>query len=169
VTCTDVPFVVVRTSSLRAADSDREQAAELLRHATAEGRLTADELEARLDVLYRTRTYGELDALVADLPVSTSAPKVRVRIRPWVIATGAVALLLAVLGLLAGAAARRSAEVFVNPRPTGPFRLRVTPPLESHQIMIAAASRIAVFAVLVVCVVLLWLLMRPRRRPDAKA
>jgi hypothetical protein len=153
---------VVSTSSLRAADSDREQAAERLRHATAEGRLTADELEARLDVLYRTRTYGELDALVADLPVSTSAPKARVRIRPWVIATGAVALVLAVLALLAGAAARRSTQVFVTPRPTGPFGLRVTPPLQSHQIMIAAASRVAVFAVLVVCVGLIWLIVRSR-------
>jgi hypothetical protein len=153
---------VVRTSSLRAAESDREQAAERLRHATAEGRLTADELEARLDVLYRTRTYGELDALTADLPVSTSATKVRARIPRWVIATGAAALLLAVLGLLAGAAARRSVVVVGGQQHVGPFGLRVTP-LQSHHLMIAAAaSRVAVFAVLVVCVVLIWLIMRSR-------
>ena len=39
-----------------------------LRAAAAEGRIVAEELEERLASALRARTYGELDALVADLP-----------------------------------------------------------------------------------------------------
>lgn len=41
----------------------------MLRNAAGEGRLTADELSERLERLPSTRTYGDLDELVADLPV----------------------------------------------------------------------------------------------------
>jgi Domain of unknown function (DUF1707) len=57
-----------RRTTLRASDADREQFAERLRHATAEGRLLAEELEDRLGAVFSARTYGELDAVVADLP-----------------------------------------------------------------------------------------------------
>lgn len=53
---------------LRAADVDREAVAEQLRVAAGEGRLGLAELEERLDRAYAAKTYGELDALVADLP-----------------------------------------------------------------------------------------------------
>jgi len=53
---------------LRASDADRERAAERLRAATAEGRLSAEELEERLELALAARTEGELAALVADLP-----------------------------------------------------------------------------------------------------
>jgi hypothetical protein len=59
---------MARHALLRASDADREQVAERLRHATAEGRLLAHELEERLDAVFSARTYGELDAVVADLP-----------------------------------------------------------------------------------------------------
>jgi hypothetical protein len=39
-------------SELRAADADRERIAERLRQAAAEGRLTAEELEERLEVAF---------------------------------------------------------------------------------------------------------------------
>ena len=133
--------------------------AERLHHATAEGRLTAVELEQRLEVLYRTRTYDELDALVGDLPLSTPARARGVRFPVWVAAGGALAVLLMVLGLL-GVAARHSTVVIAGPR--GPGQFRIVPPLQAHQLMIAAASRVAAFAVLVVCVVLIWRLMRAR-------
>ena len=55
-------------SVLRASDADRERIAERLRAATAEGRLVAEELEERLGAVFSARTYGELDAVVADLP-----------------------------------------------------------------------------------------------------
>jgi uncharacterized protein DUF1707 len=57
-----------RRATLRASDADREQVAEQLRHATAEGRLSADELEERLEGVFAARTYGDLDGLVVDLP-----------------------------------------------------------------------------------------------------
>jgi hypothetical protein len=59
---------MARRSVLKASDADREQTAERLRNATAEGRLLAEELEHRLGAAFSARTYGELDAVVADLP-----------------------------------------------------------------------------------------------------
>lgn len=54
--------------SVRASDEDRERvAAELSRQAAA-GRLTAEELDERLDAAYRARTEAELAALTDDLP-----------------------------------------------------------------------------------------------------
>ena len=52
---------------LRASDADREQTAEILRRAAGEGRLTIEELDERLDVVYETRTQRELDALTVDV------------------------------------------------------------------------------------------------------
>jgi hypothetical protein len=59
---------VARWASLRASDADREAIAERLRRATVEGRLLAEELDERLGTVFAARTYGELDAVVADLP-----------------------------------------------------------------------------------------------------
>jgi hypothetical protein len=76
-------------SGLRAADLDRERAAETLRTATAEGRISAEELEERLEVAFAARTYGELERVVEDLPASRPpapqppAPRRRRRRRRW--------------------------------------------------------------------------------------
>jgi hypothetical protein len=51
-----------------ASDRDREQVATALRDATAEGRLSVDELSERLDQAYGARTRAELDRAVAGLP-----------------------------------------------------------------------------------------------------
>jgi uncharacterized protein DUF1707 len=59
---------MARRSALRASDSDREQAAERLRSAAADGRLCTEELEHRLGSALAARTYGELDPVVADIP-----------------------------------------------------------------------------------------------------
>jgi uncharacterized protein DUF1707 len=53
---------------LRASHEDRDQVVELLRVAAGDGRLTAEELDERLEVALTARTYGELTALVKDLP-----------------------------------------------------------------------------------------------------
>jgi uncharacterized protein DUF1707 len=59
--------------AVRVGDREREDAvASLSRHATA-GRLSADELEERVEVAYRARTAGELDVLFADLPADAGA------------------------------------------------------------------------------------------------
>lgn len=53
---------------MRAADNDREQIAEQLRAAHAEGRLDLAEYDQRVQQAWAARTYGELEALIADLP-----------------------------------------------------------------------------------------------------
>ena len=69
---------MTRRATLRASDADRELIAERLRQAATEGRLLAEELEERLGTALSARTYGELDAVVADLP----APPARLTRRP---------------------------------------------------------------------------------------
>jgi hypothetical protein len=53
---------------LRASHEDRDCVAELLRVAAGDGRLTAEELDERLDVALTARTYGELAMVLTDLP-----------------------------------------------------------------------------------------------------
>ncbi|HWW90560.1 MAG TPA: DUF1707 domain-containing protein [Solirubrobacteraceae bacterium] len=55
-------------ATLRASDADRDRVIERLRQAAAEGRLLTEELEKRLEAALSARTYGQLDALLADLP-----------------------------------------------------------------------------------------------------
>jgi Flp pilus assembly protein TadB len=59
---------VTKVGSLRASDADREQIVSRLHAAATEGRIAADELEQRVSAALTARTYGELDATVADLP-----------------------------------------------------------------------------------------------------
>jgi Domain of unknown function (DUF1707)/Cell wall-active antibiotics response 4TMS YvqF len=54
--------------SLRISDAERHQVAELLRDAAADGRLSMDELDERLETVYRSKTYAELVPVAADLP-----------------------------------------------------------------------------------------------------
>ncbi len=60
--------------TLRASDADRDRVAEQLRQAAGDGRLTLAELNDRLDALYAAKTYGELEPVVADLPVRAPPP-----------------------------------------------------------------------------------------------
>jgi hypothetical protein len=53
---------------MRASDDDRENVAGRLRDAHAEGRLTMEEFEERLDSTYAAKTLGELAAVTRDLP-----------------------------------------------------------------------------------------------------
>jgi hypothetical protein len=55
--------------ALRASDGEREQIANVLRHAAGEGRLTVDELDERLDAAYAAVTHEDLDRLVVDVVV----------------------------------------------------------------------------------------------------
>jgi DUF1707 SHOCT-like domain len=56
---------------MRASHEDRDRAVELLRVAAGDGRLTAEELDERLDVALTARTYGELAGLLTDLPAGS--------------------------------------------------------------------------------------------------
>jgi cbb3-type cytochrome oxidase subunit 3 len=88
-------------AALRASDADRERVAERLRQAAAEGRLLTEELEHRLEASFSARTYGQLNAIVADLPGRhLSAPAEAGKLtwaRPALAAVIAVAATLAVI------------------------------------------------------------------------
>ena len=95
--------------TLRASDAEREHHAELLREHAAQGRLTVDELDERLDRVYTARTLGELAPVVADLPsrprCGASAPSAGARTRavPSSAAYLAVNLVLIVIWAATGA------------------------------------------------------------------
>jgi Domain of unknown function (DUF1707) len=61
-------------AELRASHSDRDRVVETLRVAAGDGRLTADELDQRLEAALTARTYSELAVLTADLPALAAQP-----------------------------------------------------------------------------------------------
>src|ERR1700691_962448 len=94
----------VARSELRASHDDRDRVVEVLRVSAGDGRLSAEELDERLELAMTARTYGELAKLVVDLPAAgavvsapATAPKakevVRIdcqsgqvkRVGPWVV------------------------------------------------------------------------------------
>jgi Domain of unknown function (DUF1707) len=62
-----------RPESMRAADTDRMQVAQILSEAAAQGRLQMSDYENRLTRAYAAQTYDELDRLSADLPGAISS------------------------------------------------------------------------------------------------
>jgi hypothetical protein len=65
--------VVTLDPSMRASDDDRENVAGRLRDAHAEGRLTMEEFEERLDTTYAAKTLAELAVVTRDLPERVGA------------------------------------------------------------------------------------------------
>jgi Domain of unknown function (DUF1707) len=63
---------------LRASHADRDEAVEILREAAGDGRLTAEELDERLEAALTARTIRDLAVLTADLP----APRAEVGVQP---------------------------------------------------------------------------------------
>ncbi|WP_036555295.1 DUF1707 SHOCT-like domain-containing protein [Nocardioides insulae] len=61
-------------SRLRASDADRHHVAERLREAAGEGRIDLEELDQRLERVYRAKTYADLAPLTADLPWQPRPP-----------------------------------------------------------------------------------------------
>ena len=97
---------------LRTSDTEREQVAEILRAAMAEGRLTLEEGEERLGAVYAAKYRDELTPLTADLPgagrpaladtpQAHAATRRAVRRRATFVAS--VALVLTGLWILSGA------------------------------------------------------------------
>ncbi|WP_157182914.1 DUF1707 SHOCT-like domain-containing protein [Sciscionella marina] len=54
----------------RASDAERQAILDKLQYAVGEGRITMAEFEQRAVAVWRSRTIGELDELIADLPHS---------------------------------------------------------------------------------------------------
>lgn len=61
-------------STLRASHADRDKTVELLRMAAGDGRLTAEELDERLESALTAKTLGELAVLTTDLPATPGQP-----------------------------------------------------------------------------------------------
>jgi hypothetical protein len=86
--------VADQSDNLRASDADRQRVADRLQQSLNEGRLTLAEYDERVRQSYEARTYGDLKALLTDLPASqrqqlepvTSKPPARDRTGRWVLA-----------------------------------------------------------------------------------
>jgi hypothetical protein len=87
---------------LLASDAERDQAAERLRQAGGEGRLTPEELEQRLGRAFGARTRGELNAVVADLPAPSRRPQAPRSRGPELTAFASTAVLLIAIWALSG-------------------------------------------------------------------
>jgi hypothetical protein len=59
---------------LRISDTDRDRAAEVIREAHAQGRITVDELDERLSSVYAAKTEADLVPVTRDLP-ATPGPR----------------------------------------------------------------------------------------------
>src|SRR5258708_29884803 len=76
----------VRGAELRVSYEERDRGGEELRVAAGDGRLTAEELDERLEVALTARTYAQLASVTRDLPsaagvkLGAPAPKDLVRI-----------------------------------------------------------------------------------------
>jgi hypothetical protein len=100
---------------LRASDADREAVVERLEVAAIEGRLDAEELEARVSAAYAARLGSELERLTADITPAPTAfgsapqppafvqPRATTRVNPFAVASLVLSLLwIAWLGSLVG-------------------------------------------------------------------
>ena len=80
------PGAQAAAAGLRASRADRERVIDLLKAAFVQGRLDRDEFDARIGQAVASRTYGELAAVTADIPVELTGalprrPPVRARRR----------------------------------------------------------------------------------------
>jgi Domain of unknown function (DUF1707) len=98
---------------LRASHADRERAIDVLKAAFAEGRLDQDEYTDRVGLAHASRTYADLGALVADLPVGP-------------------------FGTLAPAPSPAAGPLSPPPVPAPPARLRLPPRTSMTPLVIAA-------------------------------
>ena len=73
---------VMGREQMRAGDDDRRQTADALKKALDEGRLDLSEYDERLQLAYAAKTYGELDALLVDLPGSVRPGPAAVAVAP---------------------------------------------------------------------------------------
>lgn len=69
-------------SQLRASHEDRDAVIETLRVAAGDGRLTAEELDERLEIAFNAKTYGELAVLTSDLPAGQGTSAIAPAVTP---------------------------------------------------------------------------------------
>src|SRR6266480_3363103 len=83
---------------LRISDIDRDRAAEVLREAHAEGRITVDGLDERLTSVYNAKTFADLVPVTRDLPATQDAVPAPAPARGRIGGTARFKLSLAILG-----------------------------------------------------------------------
>ena len=69
-------------AALRASDADRDHAADVVRDAFVDGRLTREEFDVRRDAVLQARTIGDVLPLMRDLVPTTDSASKRVERRP---------------------------------------------------------------------------------------
>lgn len=67
---------------LRASHEDRDLVVDRLRIAAGDGRIDGDELDQRIEAAMAARTYGELEAVVRDLPDTPEVAALARAVRP---------------------------------------------------------------------------------------
>jgi len=77
--------------SVRASDFDRDQVAELLHAAYAEGRITLEEHSDRTELVLRARTFDDLTALTEDLLPTRTAVDLPPAVQPLPVSNAAEA------------------------------------------------------------------------------
>jgi hypothetical protein len=89
------------------SDAERERAADRLRTAAGEGRLTTEEFSERIDRAYAARTHGQLEEVLAGLPRAPVLSRRRrsTRERLWHLALWFVPPNLVCIGVWAAAGA----------------------------------------------------------------
>ena len=83
---------------LRISDTDRDRAAEVLREAHVQGRITVDELDERLTSVYNAKTFADLVPVTRDLPATHDAATAPAPARGRIGGTARFKLSLAILG-----------------------------------------------------------------------
>lgn len=103
---------------MRASDADREQTVAALRRHVADGRISVEEFSERTTAAYAARTFGDLDAVTADLPPVGRDRSAEVTNRSWArpawLAAGLAALALLGMSLLVGLANTAAAAPIMN-------------------------------------------------------
>jgi hypothetical protein len=137
--------------TIRASDRDRDAVVDVLRDAYVAGRLTLEEFNERTAASYASRTWGDLRALTADLPVQpalgTDLPQDAVRPEP------------AQQGAQLAASPRQGA-----PRPVRRGRPGTVMPFVMFWILISLASRSPVVAAVPVVILALVMMISLLRR-----
>ena len=103
---------------LRASHADRNRVVDVLKAAFIEGRLTKDELDARLSQTLAARTYAELAVLTADIPPGTKLARppeperspepqstrwiAHQAVKAGAVTIGGIALAISAIGIVAG-------------------------------------------------------------------
>src|SRR5215472_15072942 len=111
-----------RSPDLRASDADRDRVIDVLRAATADGRLTADEFSERMEAALASRTFRELAPLTADLATTPAR-----RAPESAPAEDVIRVVGPDITVDAGSLTTRYADVSIHPStdPDMPIRLRI--------------------------------------------